>query len=217
MRRLVAGVVILVVLVLVVGQIVLPGVAASRLRDQLAANGQVRSVKVSAFPAIKLLWHHADKVVISLGDYRLPSVSLGPKLGQTSDVGSLTATATEFQTGLLTLRNATLVKRGNELSASATVTDADLRTAVPILDSVTPVASSDGQITLQGTASLFGVTATVDAGVHAQDGALVVSPNVPFGALATTTVFSDPHISVQSVAAEAAPGGFSVRGTAQLH
>ncbi|MFZ0041512.1 MAG: hypothetical protein WAK93_09410 [Solirubrobacteraceae bacterium] len=218
MRRLVVvGVLVILVLVFGVGQLVLPGLAANRLRDQLSANGQVRSVSVSAFPAIKLLWHHADKVVISLGDYRLAPSRLGSKLGQASDVGSLNASAAEFQTGLLTLRNASLVKHGNELSAHATVTEADLRSALPILQSVTPVSSSDGQITLQGTASLFGVSATVDAAVRPQDGNLIVAPNVPFGALATLTVFSDPHISVQSVSATPVPGGFNVQGTAQLH
>jgi len=218
MRRLAAAaLVVLAVMVLVVAQLVLPGIAAQRLRDQLAQNGQVRSVQVHAFPAIELLWHHADRVSISLGDYRLPPSGLGAKLGQSADVGSLTASAAEFQTGLLTLRDATLVKRRDELSARATVTEADLRTALPILDSVTPVASGGGRLTLRGTASLFGVTATVNATVSPENGNLVVSPNVPFGGLATTTVFSDPHISVQSVAASPAPGGFSVSGTARLH
>ncbi len=205
------------VVVLGVAQLVLPGIAAQRLRDQLGRNGQVRSVHVHAFPAIQLLWHRADRVEISLGDYRLASAGLAAKLGQTADVGSLTASATRFQTGLLTLRDATLITRGSELSATATVTEADLRSALPILDSVTPVASGGGRLTLRGTASLFGVSAAVDVTVSPQSGNLVVVPNLPLGGLATTTIFSDPHISVQSVAATPIPGGFSVRGTARLH
>ncbi|MFZ0377875.1 MAG: hypothetical protein WAL38_08625, partial [Solirubrobacteraceae bacterium] len=63
------GVAGLVLLVLVVAQLVLPGIAADRLRDQLARSGTVISVKVSAFPAIELLWGDADSVVVRLGRY----------------------------------------------------------------------------------------------------------------------------------------------------
>jgi LmeA-like phospholipid-binding len=218
MRRLVAlTVVVLVVVVLGVAQLVLPAIATQRLRDQLARSGQVLEVQVHAFPAIELLWHHADSVVIALGRYRSDPGRLGSTLDQSSSVGSLRASVRELDTGLLTLRDATLVKRGNQLTASATVTEADLRAALPILQSVTPVASGDGQLTLQGTATLFGVTASVDATVRAQDGQLVVSPDVPFGGLATITAFSNPHVGVESIGASPAPSGFLVRGTAVLH
>jgi hypothetical protein len=177
----------------------------------------VLSVQVHAFPAIELLWHQADRVVIRLGRYRTPVSKLGSSLHQSADVGSLDATATEFDAGLLALHDARLVKRGNRVTASATVTDADLHAALPILDSVTPVASGDGQLTLQGTASLFGVTATVQAVVHAVSGALVVTPNVPLGGFATISVFSNPHVAVESVGGEPVTGGFVVRGSALVH
>ncbi len=48
------------------------------------------------------------------------------------------------------------------------------------------------------------------------DGGLIVSPNLPFGALATVTLFSDPHVVVQGVGAATAPGGFSVSARAVL-
>jgi LmeA-like phospholipid-binding len=212
-----AGVVGAVVVLLVVAQLVLPGIATQRVRDQLGRSGQVLSVQVHAFPAIKLLWHHADRVVIHLGRYRTPAGKLGSSLRQSGDVGSLDATATEVDTGLLALHDAHLVKRGNRLNAAATVTEADLHAALPILRSVTPVASTGGQLTLQGTASLFGVTATVQAVVHAVSGRLVVTPNVPLGGFATITVFSNPHVVVQSVAASPVTGGFSVHATAMVH
>jgi hypothetical protein len=217
-RRLVlAGAVGGVVVLLVVGQLVLPGIAARRVRDQLARSGQVLSVQVHAFPAIELLWHHADRVVIRLGRYRTPAGKLGSTLSQSGDVGSLDATASEVDTGLLALHGAHLAKRGSQLTAGATVTDADLHAALPILQSVAPVASAGGQLTLQGTASLFGVTATVQAVVHAAGGRLVVTPNVPLGGFATITVFSNPHVAVQSVGASPVAGGFSLHGTALIH
>jgi hypothetical protein len=217
MRRLAAlSLAALVVLVLGVGQLVLPGVAAQRLRDQLARSGQVLHVEVHAFPAIKLLWHRADKVVVRLGRYRPTPGKLGSALDQAGDVGTLEATAQELDYGVLTLRHASLFKRGDQLAGAAIIAESDLRSALPILSSVTPVASSEGKLTLSGTATLLGLSATVDAIVSAQDGKLVVVPDVPFGGLATVTVFSDPHIKIQSVAASPAPGGFAVKGTAEV-
>ena len=218
MRRIIAiataGVVILV---LVVGQLVLPEIAADRLRDRLSKSGNVISVEVHAFPAIKLLWQHADRVVVRMGSYSSGTGSLAGLLSETSHVGSVDASADALRVGLLTVRNAALRKRGNQLVGTAQVTEADLRRSIPILQSVVPVGSSDGRLTLRGTASLFGVSATVDATVSASDGKLVVAPDVPFGGFATVTVFSDPRVEVQSVAATSAPGGFRVTATGRLH
>jgi hypothetical protein len=210
----VAGVVLLVLIVL---QFVLPGVAEQELRDQLSQSGTVLSVKVSAFPAIKLLWHHADSVVIRMGRYQSGAGPLGDRLGQTAGVGKLDASVQEFRSGALTLRNAAMTKRGDELTGSATVLNADLRAAVPFLNDVQPIASGDGRLTLRGRASLLGLNATVDATVSALNGALVVAPNVPFGGIATITLFNDPHVQVQSVGAAAVPGGFRVSATATVH
>jgi hypothetical protein len=56
----------------------------------------------------------------------------------------------------------------------------------------------------------------VNATVAAQNGSVVVQPQVPFGALATVTVFSSPALEVQSVGADSAAGGFSVFAQGQL-
>lgn len=121
MRRLFGlGVPLLVLLVLIVAQLVLPGIAARRLRDQMARNGQVLSANMRAFPAIELLWHHADRVTIRLGQYRTPAGMPGGSLHQAVDVGSLRATARELDVGLLKLHGAMLVKQGDRLIGSAT-------------------------------------------------------------------------------------------------
>jgi hypothetical protein len=219
MRRVVlAGVAVLLVIVVVLGvaQLVLPGIAAQRLRDRLSRSGTVEKVEVDAFPAIELLWHHADGVVIRMRDYRSNPATLSSTLGQVGDAGTLDASVTELHTGLLTVHDARLTKRGNRLVATATITQADLRASFPILDEVRPVDSTGGQLTLQGTASVFGVTGTVNVTVRPQNGALVASPDVPFGGFATVTVFSNPAIAVQGVSATPAPGGFVLTAVAQL-
>jgi hypothetical protein len=156
-------------------------------------------------------------VVVRLGRYRPRSGKLGSTLDQVANVGTLDVTAQEVDYGLVTLHRATLTKHGSQLVGTAVVTESDLRTALPILTSVTPVASGGGTLTLRGTATLFGLSATVNATVGARDGKLVVVPDVPFGALATVTAFSDPHIHVDTMTATPTPGGFAVRGTATVH
>jgi hypothetical protein len=199
-------------LLLVVAQLVLPGVAAQRLRDRLSRYGHVLEVKVEAFPAIELLWHQADRVVVRMARYHSTPGHLGSALAEASDTGSLYASARQLQTGLLTLSNATLTKRGNELAGSAYVSEADLRSAIPFIQGVTPVASGEGKLVLRGTA--FGVTA--DATLMAVNGKLVVQPNVPILNFFKLTVFSDPHLAVQGVAARPTRGGFVLSGRGRL-
>lgn len=212
----VVGAVLVVLLLLVVAQLVLPGIAAQRIRDRLSHSGKVLDVKVGAFPAIELLWHHADSVVVRMASYHSSASELSKNVGQVANADSLDASASLLNTGLLTLRDASLRKRGAQLTAAATVTEADLRSSLPVLQSLQPVSSSNGVLTLQGTGTFLGVTATIDATVRALNGALVVTPNVPFGGLATITLFSNPAIAVQGVAATPAPGGFALTGLARL-
>ena len=205
-----------VLLVLVVAQLVLPGIAARRVRDQFSKSGTVLDVKVSAFPAVKLLWHRADSVVVRMATYRAPVSELSNTLTETGDAGSVDASVQELSVGPLALRDATMRKRGSSLTAAATVTQADLRSAVFFLQGVVPVTSADGSLTLRGTASFLGLTASVSATVAARDGALVVAPDVPFGGIATLTLFNDPHVYVESVSASGVPGGFRVSGRATV-
>jgi hypothetical protein len=211
-RALAIGIGVIIVL-LVVAQLVLPGIAAQDLRNRLSHNGKVLDVQVSAFPAIELLWHQADKVVVRMARYHSNPGHLQSLLNEAGNAGSLDASASELDTGLITLHDARLQKRGNQLLGSATVTEADLRSALGgAVQGLQPVAAGDGQLTFQGT--VFGVTA--DATLRAQDGALVVSPDVPLLNLLSLTVFHDPHVYVEGVGASSSAGGFAVQAHAQL-
>lgn len=213
MRRLIAlAVAAVVVIVFGIGQLVLPGIAADNVRSRLSHSGHVLSVHVSAFPAIELLWHQADTVTVRMASYRSTPAELGKLIAETAGAGSLDASTTTLDTGLITLHDARMRKRGNTLTGTATVTAADLANAVPFVQNVVPVASGDGKLTFQG--SVFGVA--VDATVEAVNGQLVVRPDVPLLNLVTVTVFSDPHIAVQGVGAHDVPGGFALDATARL-
>ena len=84
------------------------------------------------------------------------STGLAGRLDQLSNVGTVHASAARVTVGLVTARDARLVKHGSSLVATARVTDADLRGALPVLRTVTPVASSGGQLILRGTADVLG-------------------------------------------------------------
>ncbi len=217
MRRL-AGLATLLVLVGLLGaaQLVLPGLAADHLRDQLARDGRVLGVEVSAFPAIELLWHRADRVVIRMADYRASGTQLSSAVGQVADTDSLDASAVTVTAGLLNLHDARLRKRGDALSGSAEVDEADLRRAIPFLDSVQAVPGPVGTLTLQGTASLLGVSATAQATVAASGGRILLTPRVPFGALATLTLFANPKLRIDAVAAQPSVAGFAVEVRAHV-
>jgi hypothetical protein len=44
----------------------------------------------------------------------------------------------------------------------------------------------------------------------------VVAPDVPFGGIATLTLFSNPHVEVQSVSATTVPGGFRITAAGKV-
>jgi hypothetical protein len=209
MRRLIAAAIVLAVLVVLAAtaQLVLPGIAENRIRDRLAHDGRVESVHVSAFPAVKLLWGKADRVTVRMANVRAAVGRLGSLIGRTADAGRVDASTRELDVLTLRLRDVQLRKRGNRLEGEATVTDADLRGALPPGFAVRPVASANGQLVLRGTATLFGTTISANAVLLAQDGRLKIAPDVPFGGFAALTVFSDPHVHVDGVGARAAPGG----------
>jgi hypothetical protein len=216
-RNLLIALPLIVLFVLGLAQLLLPDIAARRLRDQLSGSGRVLWVHVDAFPAIELLWHRADRVEVQMESYRAGARTLSDLLAEASDVGRLTVTTTKLDSGLITLRDASLVKAGDRLSGSATMTEADLRRAVPVLENVTPVASAGGALVLRGTATLLGASLTADAVLAARNGSLVLTPNLPFGGLASITVFADPRLFVQKLSAAAIPGGFRAAVVASLH
>ena len=205
-----------VVILLVVAQLVLPGIAEKQLRDRLGRSGTVESVQISAFPAIELLWNHADRVVVRMRNYHSGTAHLGSLLSEAGGVDAVDATAGTLTAGLLTVRDAVLQKRGDGVTATAEVTESDLRAAIPVLQSVVPVASGGGELTLRGTATLFGVTATVDATARAQNGQILVTPDVPFGGFATITVFANPAVEVQGIAAIPTVDGFRATATGRI-
>jgi hypothetical protein len=195
-----------VLIVLGIGQLVLPGAAEHRLRSQLARYGPVRQVHVESVPAVKLLWHRADSVTVAMDSYRSqPSGhgSLADFLSRTRDTGKLDVSVGTLQSKLVTLHQVRLRKEGEQLVGQAEVTQQELAAALPSFLNVRPVSASQNGIVVQASASVLGHRVTLHLGVLADAGRVIVRPEgLLLGSLATITVFSDPRIYVESVGAE---------------
>jgi len=214
-----AAIVIVVLLLELVAQLVLPGIAADNVRDQLQKSGRVENVQVDAFPALKLIFHKADTVTVKMASYTSSTSRLTNLLEESNDVGTLHASAGTFTDGLLTLHDATLTKHGDTLTGTAQVDEKDLTHAIPLIKSVTPIASTGGTLTLRGTAELPIVgDITVPFVVEVQNGALIAAPDIPVvGGLATLQLFKNAHLTITRVSAKKSAGGFTVSATGTLH
>jgi hypothetical protein len=194
------------VLVFGVGQLVLPGVAEQKLRSDLARYGPVRRVHLESAPAIKLLWHKADRVEVAMDSYHSESSghgSLAGFLSRTRDVGNLDVTVGTLRSRLLTLHDVSLHKDGDVLVGQARLTQHDLASALPSFVGLRPVSASANGIVAQVSASVLGHRVAVRIAVLADSGRVVVRPEgLPFGSLATIPVFDDPRVYVESLGAE---------------
>jgi hypothetical protein len=151
-----------------------------------------------------------------MADYNAPADHVKDQLQQAAGVGTLDISIGVLHTGLLNLHDVRLTKTGDEMVGVAQLDLADLRSAVPFIRSVTPISDSNGELTLRGTASILGVSASADAVVSARDGKLVVAPAGLLGAFATITLYDDPQIHVQSLTATTVPGGLRLVARGKL-
>jgi hypothetical protein len=188
-----------IVVVLVLAQLVLPGIAARIARDQLGKYGAVRSVRVRAFPAIELLWGHAQSATVDAGDLSLSDAQLDKLVPQMRGIESIDMRADGLQLGSWRVRDVRAEKRGDELELQGSVTQADLQGALPAGVAVSLVESTDEGVKVRIGGSLFGVGAAVNALLSAQDGKLVAQPQgFPFAGFTRITLFSDARLDVQS-------------------
>jgi hypothetical protein len=194
-------------LLVVLAQVFLPTLAARRVRDRVARYGTVRSVSVSAFPAVKLLWGKADSVNVAAGSLSVPVSQIAALLLEVRAVHSITVSADaarltavpDLPNGL-TVYDLHMQKRGSAISTSATLTQQQLDEALPSGFHIEPTASGGGEVQARASGALFGVQATITALVKPLEGRLVAEPQgFPLASLGTVTLFSNAHMRVSSV------------------
>ncbi len=208
------------VVVIAVAQLVLPGVGEHSLRSDLAAYGPVRHVSISSLPAIKLLWHRADRVNVSMDSYRSEPGghgSLADFLSRTRSAGKLDARVGLVEAQLVTLHDVRLHKDGDALVGEARLTQKELSAALPTFVDIRPISASQNGIVVRARASAVGRTATVRLRLLADGGKVVVQPDgLPFGSLASIHVFSDPRVYVESLGAKLQGDQYLISARARL-
>ena len=224
MYRIALVVVGLLVLVLVLPQLLLPPIATQRVRERVARYGTVSSVSVSAFPALELLWGKIDSLQVSTSSLRVGVSQIGDLLSSATASNALkfsspqtTLLAPSFANGGLVLSNVRLQKHGSALNSQATLEQANLHAALPAGFQLQPLASGAGAVEVRASGTLFGAQASIDGVITAAEGKLIIQPvGIPFGELLKLTLFSDPRIFIEGIAAASQPGGYRFTINAQL-
>jgi hypothetical protein len=216
-KRLALSLAGVVLALLVLAQLLLPKIAASEISSRVARYGSVESVKVSAWPAVKLLWGQADSVRVKARSLALEPAQAARLLWESRDVAREDLSAERVKIGALELSDATLHKRGRQLSALASADQAAVKAALPEGFEVRLLRSQGGQVEVQASGGLFGVGAAVDAVALASNGRLVAHP---LGFLIEgfqLTVFADRHVYIEGVSASTrASGGYRLGMSASL-
>ncbi len=190
---------------LALAQVLLPRIAVSRISSRVGKHGTVRSVSVSAWPAIKLLWGRADSVKVTAGSLTLSPAQTAMLLSEARGADSMDVSASSVREGPLRLSDVTLRKRGPSVAAEARMTSADVQAALPRGLHVQLLSSEGGKVTVRASGGLFGVGASVNAVASASDGKLIVRPLGSLLSGAQLTLFSEPHVYVERVGARADP------------
>ncbi len=195
-----------VVVLLGLAQLLLPRLAAQRVRSELARYGTVRSVSVSAFPAVELLWGHAQSATVSAGDIDMSPAEANRLMGRARGVQRLDLYATGMQMGSLELGDVDLRKRADAIYIDGLLSEADLRAMLPGSTGFELLASKAGGATMRVKGNLFGMTTALNVQLSAVEGKLVAQPQSSmFAGLIKVTLLSVPSIDVQSIAVADAP------------
>lgn len=188
-------------LILALAQLILPRIAASAISSKVGRYGKVDSVNVSAFPAIEILWGHIGSVHVHARNLSLSPAQAAALIWEARGTSSLQVQADSVDVGSLALTDARLRKQGKALSAQGVASEAAVRRALPPGVSVRLLRSQDGQVEVQATGSLFGVSASVNAVAAASEGRLVAHPLGFLIEAVQLELFSDEHVYVDGVGA----------------
>jgi hypothetical protein len=205
-----------VVVALIVAELVLPGIAAQRVRDRVDRYGSVRAVSVHAQPALELLWGDAETIGVRAGPLHVTPADLVELEQRVSGVGSAELTTPELVLSLaglasaeVPLYNVRLVKHGKSLLATGLVRPANVHATLIAGFQAQGFYAESGRPEVGISGEVLGARLSARGLVTASEGKIIVEPvGIPFGSLAAVSVFSDPRIDVESVTA--APQGEEV-------
>jgi hypothetical protein len=206
--KIVVGVISAIVLLLVLTQLFVPGIAAQQIKKQVDKYGTVESVSVHAFPAIELAWKAGSATV------KIKTITVTPKqavelLEETKKIDeldmymkNLTLKVPEEGAKPVTLNVNTVKvhKNGNAIFAHASIPNAQLKNALPGGFEAAPVENKEGKFEL----SLKGgfLEGTDKAIVDGHNGKIQAEIAETGGE--SLTLFSDHRVSVGAIRASLA-------------
>lgn len=206
MARIAIGVGVAIVALVVLAQLLAPGIAARVVRKKIEKYGTVKSVEVKAWPAVKLAWRHADEVRVSVGKLKLEPEQAVALLKEAKETDRVEASVESVEVDGLRLTGAKLEKHGSELRAEGVMSEEDVKRALPEGLEVVLLKSEAGTVEVRASGGLFGLSASVDAVAQAEDGKLVARPTgLLLGAL-KLTLFESESVYVEGVEARALAG-----------
>jgi hypothetical protein len=194
---------------LIASQLLLPALAARAVRQRVGRYGPVLSVHVSAFPALQLLWEHGQSATVRTGALSMTSAQASDLLWSARGFDALDVSSASVLMGPTRVDALSMKKRGHSLQVLATLTPADVRAALPAGVQVQGLAAgAEGTLEVTLGGELFGISASVATLVQVSEGKLVAAPRgLSLGGLTQLTLFSDPHLYVNSATFTPLPGG----------
>lgn len=195
-----------VAIVVALAQLFGPSIAASVVKGKVGRYGTVKSVTVKAWPALQLLWHHADEVNVNAEGLTFSSGQTVALLKEGVGTDTIHARADAVIEDGLRLTDVRFEKYGMAMRAEGTVSEADIVKVLPSGVTVALLGSERGTIRVRVGGGLFGVGVNVDAVVKADGGKLVVQPVGLLSGL-KVTLFADPDVYVEGVQAQALGAG----------
>jgi hypothetical protein len=206
MLRIALGALAAIVGVLVLSQVLLAGIAAGRVREKVERYGTVKSVTVKAFPAVKLLWGDADEVRVRAGSLSTSPSQTAGMVSEASGTARVDGSAESLREGPLRLTDVSFHKDGSRMVGEGTISEEDVRGALPAGVGVTLLASGEGAVEVSVSGQLFGLSASVDAVAKAENGELVAQPKATLLEGLKTTLFANPKVYVEGVGARKVTG-----------
>ena len=206
MARIAVGAVVAIVVLLVLVQLLAPGIAARVVRGKVEKYGSVKSVQVKAWPAVKLAWRHADEVRVSAGRLKFEPEQAVALLKEAKGTDRVRTSVESVEVGGLRLTDAKFEKHGSELRAEAVIGEEDIKRALPEGFEVALVKSEGGTVEVRASGGLFGTSASVNAVAQAEDGKLVARPTGLLLSALKLTLFENPSLYVEGVEARALEG-----------
>ena len=201
----------LFVVFLVASQLLLPSLAATRVRESLESTGTGVTATVEASPALKLLAGEADQVTIAAQTLSTEGGGgVSDLLKRARAATNVDASVGTMRVGPMTLRHVRFTKRGRRFTAHATLTDQALAGALPSGIAVAAQSVGHSSIDLMVTPEVLGLGATASATLAAEQGKLVVTSNLPVLDAVHLSIFEDPEVDVEGLSVRRGSGAYEV-------